>query len=195
MATAQDTTASRAGIAPTVFINAIVDAAIPALDEEGNLDSRANLARALSPHFRGYTVADAVMMLGMIRTVTGGQCFRGGDRNFSALCAIAVLLEEFAAQGNASGPECASARAMLIERAREGEEWDLGDSTAAALRQMVNDVAYLRSGDFGRGSRFDDGPNCIGRWWLHDVVETHEGDDAVRELMDESRAMEMGGAQ
>jgi hypothetical protein len=197
MANAQDTTASSmAGrIAPTAFIDAIVDAAIPALDEEGNLDSRADLARALYQFFGGYTVADAVMMLGMIRTVTASSCMRGRDRDFGALCSIAVMLEEFAAQGNSSGPECASARALLIKKAGEEDDWDIGNSSQAAMRQMIHDVADLRKGDFGFGSRFDDGPNCNGLWWLYEVVKAHEGDEAARELMDESRAIEMGGAQ
>jgi hypothetical protein len=99
------------------------------------------------------------------------------------------------AHGNASGPECASARALLIEKASEEEDWDLGDdSRRAATRHMVRDVADLRKGDFGFGSRFDDGPNCTGLWWLHEVAVQHEGDDAARELMDERRAVEMGGA-
>jgi hypothetical protein len=169
---------------------------MPVVDKDGHSKSRAELARALYSFFAGYTVADAVMMLGMLRAVTGCGCFRGRSRDFGALCSIAVLLEEFAAQGNASGPECVSARALLIEKSGEEDaEWDLGNSRPAALRQMMHDVADLRSGSFGCGSRFDDGPDCEGLWWLYEVVKQHDGDDAARELMDERRAREMGGAQ
>lgn len=151
------------------------------------------LVRALAPLFKDYTVADAVHMLGMLRTVATGthpdvdEGLKNEDRTSDdILIGVCWILEKFASRARASGPECVSARARFLELVTEGEEdgWALGDLYEGALAKAVSeDVKAMRRGRFNP-EPFGDGRSVgYSAWssWLAYVVEHEEGLEAAKE--------------
>ena len=149
------------------------------------------LVRALAPLFKDYTVADAVHMLGMLRTVATGTHAEVDDfddrTSDDVLIGVCWLLEKFACCARASGPGCVSARARLLQLVTDQEDgWGLGDDYQSALsRSIAGDVKALRCGDVFDAEPFGDGSvrqdAVFG--WLFKVVQREEGLEAASQLV------------
>lgn len=158
----------------------IADAARPHVEEGGGVTSRADLVDALAPLIGHYTIADAVRMIGFLRTASAVFSEDGCD---DALFVVDSILEDFASLGEASDADSAAARAHLIEKSSEDDAWDLGTANLqAATRHAASDMRTMQKGNFRT--------NCFGGTfvsdilmpgWLYHAIQNSEGNEASSE--------------
>jgi hypothetical protein len=149
------------------------------------------MVRALAPWFASYTVADAVHMLGMLRTIGNAVAPDDGEEDETdadVLGEICTLLERFACMARPSGPECVMARGRLMELvSTEDDEWGLAEEYRARLARRVHDDAKaMRSNLFRPETVGDASTRGAQTWlsWLSQVVQEAEGLDAAAALAD-----------
>jgi hypothetical protein len=186
---------------PTDFVRRVSAAVSPLMAPSGESlradVGRAELARALTPLFGNFTVADAVFAEAILRTAFGALPDETPDGKVccahGALFEVAELLEDFIAEASASGPDCVHARAYLLEWA-ERENLELAEANKLALAKSIGrDTHSLRNGRF-QGETFGGAPSGrIRVVWLYNVVDRFEGDEAARTLIDEGERLEMAG--
>lgn len=162
---------------PTEFVDRIIEAIKPALDEEGEFESTPALVQALMPIMAEFTVADAVYAVAMLHTVNAtlpGETEEGKDCPIlHGLFAVNNLLQEFASFAWASSKQCAAARARLLELSTGDGEWELRFPEAMA-RSVRQDLRNLVSGRFN-GETFTSVQLANGLpLWLLNVVKARD---------------------
>jgi hypothetical protein len=75
------------------------------------------------------------------------------------------MLEDFAVEANASGPDCVGARAFLLKNAGTDDGLVCEGNLEAIYASIRNDTLDLRSGTFD-GETFDSPHRGYGRNWL-----------------------------
>jgi hypothetical protein len=164
---------------PRAFIANIVAALQPFMDEwtrrEGVTD--AEVYEALRPFFAGYTVGDAALMLAQLGAAlfaTPGETAAKGDSPaFGALCEAKHMLEDFAVEARASGPDCVGARAFLLKNAGT-DEGLVCESNLASIHASIRwDTSALRRGNFD-GETFDSPSRNGSLNWLVKARERRE---------------------
>ncbi|WP_170303537.1 hypothetical protein [Reyranella soli] len=153
------------------------------------------LAKSLLPVFGNYTVADAVYMVGMLRTIGFEmQPDRGIDSEDGEpltaddlLHEVVWLLEHFICTADASNEECASARAVFMAKAQEDDAWKPADHFMAKLADCaMDDLRCLRRLMFGSGETFGSpfrSDRIEGQSWLFKVVRAEEGEETAFALL------------
>jgi hypothetical protein len=137
---------------PRTFIAGIVTALRPFMDgwtrQEGVADVQ--VYEALRPFFGTYTVGDAALMLAQLEAASlamPGETNAAGDSpSFGALCEAKSMLEDFAVEANASGPDCVGARAFLLKNAGTDDGLVCEGNLEAIYASIRNDTLDLRSG-------------------------------------------------
>lgn len=162
---------------PTEFVDRIIEAIKPILDEDGEVESTPALVQALMPIMADYTVADAVYAIGMLHTANAalpGETADGKDCPISkGFNQVKELVQEFASFAWASSKQCAAARAELLEVSTGDSERDVRFPEALA-RSVRNDTRSLVSGHF-HGETFTSVQLASGLpLWLLDVVKARD---------------------
>lgn len=162
---------------PTEFVDRIIEAIKPALDEEGEFESTPALVQALMPIMADFTVADAVYAIAMLHTVNAtlpAETVDGKDCPIlNGLFRVNDLLQDFASFAWATSKHCAAARAKLMEKSTDDGEWEVRFPSALA-RSIRHDMSNLVSGHFG-GETFTSVQRASGLpLWLLNVVEARD---------------------
>lgn len=184
------TPASAPVLLPSTFSAAVIAAALPHIDKDRGITSRAALARALYPLMGTFTVIDAIACMALLKVAfnTLPEARKDGDindRKGDAVHQVIQLLEDFASHANASSGDDVSARIFLFQKGEEDDCWEISsDNKLAMSKQMLSDSSALR----GRGFKPETFDSIV---WLYRVVEENDGADAASELADEVR--ETGG--
>jgi hypothetical protein len=138
---------------------------------------------ALRPFFGPYTVGDAALMVAQLAAAlfsTPGETAGEGDSPaFGASCEAKHMLEDFAVEPRASGPDCVGARAFLLKNAGTDEGLVCEGNLLAIYASVRNDTVDLRTGPF-YGETFDSpSRGGFGRNWLEKARERREQWDAA----------------
>lgn len=162
---------------PSEFVDRIIEAIKPILDEEGDVESTPVLVQALMPIMADYTVADAVYAISMLHTVNNSLPAETEDGKdcpiLHGLFEVNNLLQEFASFAWASSKQCAAARARLLELSTADLEWELR-FPEAMTRSVRRDLRNLISGSFS-GETFTSVQLASGLpLWLLDVVKARD---------------------
>lgn len=166
---------------PLTFINDIIDAATPVVDEDGNPLSFEALARAVAPLFTGYTVADGLATLTLIRGFMDCGFVMPEERKKEALYEVSYLLEGFVCFAWATGPDCVAARAALLLRSvgRPDSSEDVGawclseGQTKGVVWRLAHEVGEIES---TLAETFD---RCLESscHWLANYIESRRDND------------------
>lgn len=171
---------------PRAFIAGIVTALTPFMDgwtcREGVTDLKVH--EVLRPFFGAYTVGDAALMLAQLGAASlampGETAGEGDCSAFGALCEAKSMLEDFAVEAHASGPDCVGARAFLLKNAGTDEGLVCEGNLASIHASVRWDANTLRRGNFD-GETFDSPSENSGFNWLMKARERRKQWDAAHQ--------------